>query len=388
MSILWIYHAKIDPQAGGTERATNSVMSALEQSGHSTAGFLAFRQDYPRAIHDRHGQKVDDLYAFLRDNSVHVVVNQIGYSKWLLEEFLARGGQRWKDEGGRIITCLHFGPSMFSTTVWALTRRWRQKTALQKVRRVGRIALLPITKRKITHIRKQAYAYLIEKSDYFVILSERHRQELYAMSRTQYPERVRMIPNPNTFVIPYSKDRLKEKRKIVLIVSRLEEAQKRISLAFLAWARVMRLGDFDDWTLQVVGDGEYSEDYRELVTKKRIRNVDFIGRIDPETYYENASLYLHTACHEGWGLTITEAMQKGVVPIVMNSSAVYKDFIDNGQNGILTENGNVKAFAAHIAELIRNPQKRQRMAECAIETTRQHDLAPIVEKWSEIVALI
>lgn len=387
MSILWIYHAKIDPHAGGTERATHLVMSALDKSGQATAGFLVFCQHHPRAILDTLGHKVEDLYAFLKENNVHVVINQIGYSIWLLEEFLHRGGQRWKDEGGRIVTCLHFGPSMFSETVWALTRRWRQKTPLQKVRRLGRIALLPITKRKVTRVREQAYAYLIENSNYFVILSEKHRQELYAMSRTQYPERVRVIPNPNTFTVPYSKDRLKDKRKIVLVVSRLEETQKRISRALRAWARVIRLGGFDDWTLQVIGDGEYGEDYRELVSKKRIRNVEFIGRTDPETYYENASLYLHTASHEGWGLTITEAMQKGVVPIVMNSSAVFEDIIDNGQNGILSQDNNVEVFAAHIVDLITNNDKRERMAIRAVEATMRHDLNCIVEKWSTLLTI-
>lgn len=387
MSILWIYDKQIAPNSGGTERATHSVMRALAKNGQTTVGFLVFRQDHPRAIYDPQGRRIDDLYAFLKATHVHVVINQIGFSKWLLEEFHSRGGSRWQAEGGRVVTCMHFDPLMFSETLRELTRDWKKKTWLQKVRRLGRIAYLPVARRKAAQDLKHDYAYLIEKSDYYIILSEKHRKTLHEMSRTQYPERVLVIPNPNTFTDNYSKSRVVEKCKTVLIVSRLDEPQKRISLALLAWGQAMSSGNFDEWTLQVVGDGEYADDYRELIIEKRIRNVEFIGHTDPEKYYEKASIYLHTAKREGWGLTITEAMQKGVVPIVMNSCAVYEEFITDGQNGILSENGNIAAFAACIAELVCNQEKRQCMAERAIETTQQHDLDRIVRQWSDLVTV-
>ena len=110
MSILWIYDKPIKPQAGGTERATQLVMNALAERGYVTAGYLVIHQDHPREIRDINGCRIDNLKLFLKENNVHVVINQIGYSKWLLEEFLERGGQGWKEEGGRILTKLHFDP--------------------------------------------------------------------------------------------------------------------------------------------------------------------------------------------------------------------------------------------------------------------------------------
>lgn len=388
MSILWIYDKLIDPQAGGTERATDLVMSGLSARGYPTAGFLVFRQDHPRTVFDPNGAPVDDLYAYLQAHDVRTVVNQIGFSKWLLEEFLARGGERWREERGKVITCLHFGPPMFLETVWALTRDWRKKSLRQKVKRLGRIALLPISRRNVTNIRKQAYAYLIEKSDVFVLLSEMHRSELEAMCPVRHPERVRVISNPNTFPSAFPAERLKEKTRTVLIVSRLEDTQKRVSLALRAWGRVMRKGEFGDWNLQIVGDGEHAQDYKNLVERERIPNVDFIGRTDPEPYYETASLYLHTAIHEGWGLTITEAMQKGAVPIVMNSSSVFREIIDNSRTGILTDFGNVEVFAGQIANLMRDQALRESMALASIEASRQHDLDRVIDKWVHMLRTI
>ena len=382
MSILWIYDKPIEPKAGGTERATHLVMNALTERGNLTAGFLVFRQDQPREIRDTNGGRVDDLHLFLKENNVHVVVNQIGYSKWLLEEFLERGGQRWKDEGGRIVTKLHFDPLMFSTTFKDLTRHWHRRSTIQKVRRLGRIVLLPLERLKAARALREAYAYLIEQSDHYIILSERHRQKLCQISRTKYPDRIHAIPNPNTFSAPFSQDHLKQKKNTVLIVSRLDEPQKRISLALKAWDHAMRAGGLSDWTLKIVGEGDYGDDYRELVKKKNIQNVQFIGHSDPEPFYEEASLYMHSAKREGWGLTITEAMQKGVVPIVMNSSPVFEELIKDGESGILSKNGNVKSLALHLIELMNDRNKRERIAVRAIETTQEHDIERIVNKWA------
>lgn len=385
MSILWIYDNAIDPQAGGTERATHLVMNALSERGYRTAGFLVFRQEPPREISDRNGDRVVDLYEFLKENDVRVVVNQIGYSKWLLEEFLGRGGQRWKREGGRIVTKLHFDPAMFSTSLTELTRHWHRRTPIQKARRLGRIILLPMERLKAARTLREAYAYLIEQSDHYIILSEKHREKLCKISGTKYPERIHAIPNPNTYAATFTSDRVKQKGKTVLIVARLDEPQKRISLALKAWGHVMRAGGLTEWTLKIVGEGDYGEDYREVVAKKRIPNVKFIGRTNPEPFYEEASLYLHSAKREGWGLTITEAMQKGAVPIVMNSSPVFEELIKPGENGILSEDGNVKSFTLHLIELMKDRDTRERMAVRAIETAQKHNNERIVKQWSAVI---
>lgn len=386
MSILWIYDKKIKPQAGGTERATHLVMNALKERGYLTEGFLVFRQDEPRDIHDRQGVKIDNLYEFLNEKRIQVVINQIGYSKWLLEEFLERGGQRWKDEGGKIVTKLHFDPLMFSTTLKELMRHWRGRSPIQKIRRLVRIFLLPLEWLVAKLILWHAYEYLIENSNNFIILSEKHRKKLYSISRTKKHNRILVIPNPNTFVASMIYENIKLKKKIVLIVSRLDEPQKRISLALKAWEYVMQSGEFFEWILKIVGDGDYGDDYRKLIEKRRILNVQFIGNTNPEPLYEEASLYVHTSKREGWGLTITEAMQKGVVPVVMNSSPVFEDLIEHGENGILTPDGNVKLLGHQLIKLMNDRDSREKMAVNAIETTKKNDIECIVDKWAFVIS--
>ena len=70
MSILWIYDNVIDPQAGGTERATHLVMAALSDRGYHTAGSIVFRQEgFPREILNASGARVEDLYEFLKETA-------------------------------------------------------------------------------------------------------------------------------------------------------------------------------------------------------------------------------------------------------------------------------------------------------------------------------
>lgn len=62
-------------------------------------------------------------------------------------------------------------------------------------------------------------------------------------------------------------------------------------------------------------------------------NVEFLGKQSPLAFYLKAKIFLMSS--EGWGLTITESMQNGVVPIVLNTFKVFKDIIQDNIDGFL-----------------------------------------------------
>lgn len=386
MSILWIYDKPIDPRAGGTERATHLVANALADRGYPIGGYLVFEQDEPRDIRNSSRGVVEDLYTYLRAKKVDVVVNQIGYSSWLLEEFLARGGQRWREEGGRIVTCLHFDPLMFSEGITELVRGWRNRTAYQRLKRCVRIALLPLTNLRAIRARNKSYSLLIASSDRFVILSESHRAKLERFSRTKHPDRIVVVPNLNSFRESISEEDLQNKANTALIVGRLDEPQKRVSLALKAWSIAMQDPALASWKLKVVGDGAYRPDYEQQVRINQIPNVEFLGRTDPTKFYREASIYLHTAKREGWGLTITEAMQNGAVPIVMNSCSVFAELIDHGKTGILSADRSVERFSDAIVRLVKDAPVRQKMALTAVTASQLRDDDIVVSKWSDVLS--
>ncbi len=58
-----------------------------------------------------------------------------------------------------------------------------------------------------------------------------------------------------------------------------------------------------------------------------------------------------TSAFEGFPMSIIEAQQNGVVPIVMDSFLSVHDIIDNDVNGVLISYGNTTMFAESLKSL-------------------------------------
>lgn len=90
-----------------------------------------------------------------------------------------------------------------------------------------------------------------------------------------------------------------------------------------------------DWSLEFVGDGFQLDDLRRLATKMNLERVTFHGFLPPQDFYKKSKIFLMTSDYEGWGLTLTEAMQYKCVPLVMSTYSSVYDIIDDGKNGFL-----------------------------------------------------
>lgn len=65
-----------------------------------------------------------------------------------------------------------------------------------------------------------------------------------------------------------------------------------------------------------------------------LKNVLFEGRQNPLSYYRRAAVFLMTSLFEGFGVTLTEAQQMGVVPMAMDSFEAVHDIINHRVSGI------------------------------------------------------
>ena len=226
------------------------------------------------------------------------------------------------------------------------------------------------------------YNELYDKSDFFVCLSKTHYPYLHkVMKRTCYKKMV-AINNPLTFDDISNVSVLSKKKKQVLIVARMDEYYKRISLALKVWKQLQNI---KDWQLVIVGDGPSLNDYREYVRKHHIQNVCFEGRQTPESYYIDSSIFMMTSDKEGWGLTLTESLQRGVVPVVMNSSPVFSEIILDGVNGFLTANNDVEKFADKIRFLMTNVGALYKMGRQALESASKFNIDNTIAQWEKIL---
>lgn len=379
MNILWIYYCPLIPEAGGTERMTWLIAKGLSKDGHNCLGMLVIGEDGNVLYND---QSVTDIYQFLKERQVDIVINQLAMDVWLLDTFLKKGGQRWHEEGGKIISCLHFDSKQTSTLYYFKSKRHK---TLKDYIGIARAWLFYKHYDRIQANKAgRAYRWIYNNSDWYVTLSDSHNPYFKKVTKLDDYSKLITINNPLTFEDISNTDILASKKKVVLICARMNEYQKRISLALKAWQKLKKYKCSDGWILKIVGTGPDLSEYKRIVTDFRIPDVSFEGQKDPEPYYQEASVFMMTSGYEGWGLTLTESLQRGVVPVVMNTSPVFHDIIDNGYNGILTKDS-IFDFVTHIRVLMWDSQLLHEMQLNALKSASRFTLESTMQKWREII---
>lgn len=383
MNILFLYDSPLYPEKGGTERATKLVMDELARRGHTTIGLLHFNQDNPDEYF-LNGERILSLIDFLNAHRIDVVVNQIAFHYWLLKEFLAHGGQEWKDKGGKIISFMHFDPTGSKPLpIRDLLRDFGKMSFVAKIKRIGMILFYrPILIKRAKKTRQMSYRYIYDNSDAYVVMSPSYIDPFETKAGLQESSKMHVITNMLTFPEIAEKSIIKHKENKVVVVARMDEQQKRISTILKVWHSI----DPKDWTLQIIGTGKDADFYKEMVAKKHIRNVEFLGHQTPWPFYQKAKLFLMSSPREGWGLTITESMQNATVPIVLNTSAVFRDIVRDGIDGFLPNNEH--EMAERLTPLMRDDNLRNQMAEAALEGATRFTPEKVGEQWEKLLNVL
>lgn len=113
--------------------------------------------------------------------------------------------------------------------------------------------------------------------------------------------------------------------------------EKHIENAIIATAYLIEKG-FTDFKWYVVGDGTERKKLEQLAIEKGVGDhVIFIGnQPNPYPYMKYADVFVHPSYVESQGLVVLEAMSLGV-PCVVTRSLGTCEYIEDGVNGILTE---------------------------------------------------
>ena len=98
--------------------------------------------------------------------------------------------------------------------------------------------------------------------------------------------------------------------------------------------------------------------------------VTFAGEAEHSRLAEIArgcAFYLGLSRQEGFGMSVVEAMQLGLIPIVTPVGEVAR-YVRDGENGLLVDTEELSAAAERIAELLRSPQTIERLSMAASAT--------------------
>ncbi len=183
-------------------------------------------------------------------------------------------------------------------------------------------------------------------------------------------------PCPNVPLTNYA-----DKENIVVIVSRMDEQQKRISKAIKLWEELTKSNNSNNWKLYIVGSGPNLNDYKKMAAN--IPDIVFTGKTqDPNYFYKKAKIFLMTSMWEGLSMSLIEAMKHGCVPICYNSFDSVYDTISDSRNGYIIEYNDKTMFINKLKYLIKNPEELEKMSALAIEdTNKKYNTDIIVEKW-------
>lgn len=386
MKILFAWIFKIIPQNGGVERVTSIVMDGLGSRGYHCDNIICENDNHDfyinnEVIDDNH-LSLNQLKIYLEEQQYDVIVCQDGYSISMTKTFKEVSPVRTK-----IVTCLHNSPTMWEEvfSVRNVTHEIRKaKSFKMKLFWLVRLLIQPIWSRHalngIASIYKTNYQYC----DKYILLSQNFFPDMRRYLEVNTNDKLYAIPNPLSFDIIETPDILKKKRKEVLIVTRLDETQKNISFGLLVWQIIQKKG-FQDWSLRIVGHGPDEAFLKNMVMKYQIPNILFEGKQMPIPYYETASIFMMTSNFEGWGMTLTESLQYGVVPIARDSYSSLHDIISDEDNGYIIDLNSTEMFAQKVMFLMENKTKRESIALKGLASANRFLKENVVSKWEELL---
>lgn len=377
VAFCWVN--QLDTLTGGVERVTHRIMDGLSKRGFNCV-FLQHDIDNNRFLFN--GVDVNGLGTFLNQHGIDTVVNQNGHSSRLTE---LMADTQWR---GRYVVCHHIEPRYlqklfdFRRTISEFLATGTSPRA--RLEWFVRILSYPLWRAwsngRIAKVQEVNY----QRCEQYVLLSPSFLPVFAQLIRQKSVPKAIAIPNPLSFDIRPEEAKDFVKGQEVLVVSRLEEQQKRISFALEAWAMIEQ-HDRDGWVLKIVGDGPDAATLQEQARRLGLKRVRFLGRQDPLPHYLTASILLMTSRVEGWGLTLTEAMQTGTVAVAFDSYLSLHDIIDDGKTGVIVRNGDVVAFAAAVLRLMSDPMQRKTLAGNALNACQKYQLEVVLDQWAAIL---
>ncbi len=141
--------------------------------------------------------------------------------------------------------------------------------------------------------------------------------------------------------------------------------------------------------LTLIGDGDMRHDLEKLSLNLGIdKNADFIGRQnDIASYHAKSSCQVLTSHYEGFPLALVEACANGVPMVSYDGASGPRDAINDGMNGYIVSQYDVKALAEAVLKAMDKDWDRNAIRESATKfrafnVQRQYQL--FLERFEDI----
>lgn len=369
MKIIYCTHSTYNP--GGMERVLYNKVKYLSEQMH---------WDVTVVTTDQHGRP--SFYPFLE--SIRMIDLGINYSednvkgafgkicgylkkrrrhRKLLEELLIK-------EKADIVVSLYPSESSFIPDIKDGSKKVLEIHYCKFFRlQYGRKGLLGAIDRWRTWQDER----IVRRFDKFVVLTNEDRGYWGKLPN------ICVIPNAAMFVADRYSD---VSNKRVIAVGRLDY-QKGFDRLIQAWEIVYKSGKYNDWRLDIFGQGEWKEMLQGMIDERGLNSSAFINKPTKnigKEYAESAMLVM-SSNYEGFPMVMIEAMACGLPVVAFDFKCGPKDIISDGENGLIIRNGDIEALAEGMMRLMEDTENRKRMSLNARKIVDTYSEKAVMDKW-------
>ena len=210
--------------------------------------------------------------------------------------------------------------------------------------------------------------------DQFIVLTEEDSAYWGNLKNMQ------VIPNARSF---YSEEPAKLDAKKVIAVGRYSY-QKGLDRLLMAWKEVIQ--QVPGWKLHLVGDGELREQLAQMCVHLGIQDSVILGKAEKQMkeVYQEASVLVLTSHYEGLPMVLLEAQAVGLPIVSFACKCGPKDVIENGRDGFLVPEGDVKGLTEKLVQVMKDEQLRKDMGRSAFKRSERYAVDVVMQKWEDL----
>lgn len=199
---------------------------------------------------------------------------------------------------------------------------------------------------------------------------------------------------PNIEVIPNAAMHVSEnysdvKNKRVIAVGRLDY-QKGFDRLIEAWEWIQGTGKLTDWRLDIFGQGEWKEMLQRMIEEKGLQHSVQIHRPTKQIgeEYVRSSLLVMSSHYEGFPMVMIESMACGLPVVSFDYKCGPKDIIQHGINGLLVPEGDIKALANAMMEVMTDETYRRMLSRNARKVVDTYSEEAVMARWIRLFTSI
>ena len=224
--------------------------------------------------------------------------------------------------------------------------------------------------------------HALHRTDYIQVLLDSYIRK--SSKKTTVPKtKFIRIPNP----IPQYLPNWDNKQNIIVCISRVD-GSKMQHLIIEAFSLLR--DKYPDWKVEFWGDYSNNINYykqcNSLIDKYELKErVLFCGETrEVELQLQRAKIYITTSLHEGFPISLGEAMGAGLPAVGLKQCPAVNELIINGKNGFLCDNA-PESIAAVLDKLMADEELLVRLGQNAHESMKQFAPDKVWNMWHKLV---